>query len=240
LATAFEETCWRASGPYLPTNASKAGLLDETRRFLLAYGRLRDLAATGVALLNGDLPQRSRQTRLTVLEIIKRRLVGWHPPAWVLDDLVTFADAGTDALRAALLVHVCRQDVLLYDVAQREIWPAWTEGRREVTRADVQGFLDGALATRPEIEGWSRETREKLAGNLLSILRDYGLLMGTARKRIVEPVVPQAVAEHLVRLLMAEGINSSEVAAHPDWRVWLWSPERVAAFLMAQRTVENH
>jgi Putative inner membrane protein (DUF1819) len=223
---------WRAAGPYLPTNASKAGLLDETRQFLAIYAKLGDVDAAARELTDGALPQRSRETRRTIVKIIKTRLTRWNPPDWVLSELAAFANShDTDALKSVLLLHAARQDALLCDVVLQVIAPCWTEHEREVARVDVQRFLDGAEPSHPEIAGWSRETREKLAGNLLSILRDYGLLVGTATKRIVEPIVPAGVVAHLARLLLAEGFSAEELPLHPDWRLWLWGPERAARAL---------
>ena len=223
---------WRATGPYLPTNASKAGLLDETRQFLLTYAQLGEPDATARELTNGGLPQRSRETRRTIVKIIKARLTRWNPPDWVLSELTAFAEShDTDALKSALLLHAARQDALLYDVVLHVIAPCWAEHVLEVSRADVQRYLDSVEPLHPEISGWSRETREKLTGNLLSILRDYGLLAGTATKRIVEPIVPSGVVAHLARLLIAEGLSTEELPLHPDWRLWLWEPERAARAL---------
>jgi Putative inner membrane protein (DUF1819) len=159
-------------------------------------------------------------------------LTRWNPPDWVLSELAAFANRhDTDALKSALLLHAARQDALLYDVVLQVVGSRWTEHEQEVARVDVQRFLDAAEPSHPEIAGWSRETREKLAGNLLSILRDYGLLVGTATKRIVEPIVPAGVVAHLARLLLAEGFSAEELPLHPDWRLWLWGPERAARAL---------
>ncbi|MBW7883549.1 MAG: hypothetical protein H3C34_13090, partial [Caldilineaceae bacterium] len=65
----------------------------------------------------------------------------------------------------------------------------------------------------------------------LAILRDYGLLQGKARKKIVEPIVPDEVAAHVVRLLRAEGVEASEIPSHPDWQLWLWDGERTRRVL---------
>jgi hypothetical protein len=225
---------WRATGVYLPNMASKAGLLDETRRFLLAYARLRDLAAVRDALIAHELPQRSRNTRVTIVKVIQQRLTRWSPPEWVSDDLALFAaDRDYPSLAAALLLHVVRQDALLNDFVQQVVAPRWESGDHLLVRADVQRFLDLALPEHPEIDTWSLATREKLAGNVLSILRDYGLLRGRERKQIVEPDVPLAVADHLARLLRAEGVPEAELVDHPDWQIWLWNRQRVQLTLEA-------
>jgi hypothetical protein len=225
---------WRASGAYLPNNSSKAGLLDETRAFLLTYAQLRDLTETRRSLVDGGLPQRSRATRVTIVRTIQERLTRWSPPTWVIDDLAAFArDSYATSLPGALLLHAVRQDAVLYHFVQDDLVLRWERGDHTLIRADVQRFLDLALPEHPEIDEWSHATREKLAGNVLSILRDYGLLQGRERKQIVEPLVPDAVASHLIRLLRAEGIPEEQLADHPDWRIWLWDRRR------AQQTIDE-
>src|SRR3989442_11155786 len=142
MPTSKEMTRWRTAGSYLPTLASKTGLIEETRQFLLAYARLCDVEATRQALVNAGLPQRSRATRVTILKVVQARLTRWHPPTWVVEDLATFAQDGYQAeLQAALLLHTARQDRLLYDIIQQVVVPRWIAGERELIRADVQRFL---------------------------------------------------------------------------------------------------
>ncbi len=235
-----ETTRWRARGSYLPTLASKTSLIEETRLFLLTYARLRDIEATRQALVNGGLPQRSRATRATIVKIEQIRLTRWHPPIWVLEDLVTFAQDGHQAeLQAALLLHTARQDNLLYDFIQQVVVLHWFAGERELIRADVQRFLDEVPSMHPEVTGWSHSTREKLSRNVLTTLRDFGLLQGTATKQIVEPIVPPVVVQHLIRLLQEEGVPPEHLAQHPDWQLWLWDAERaqqvIATYLLQER-----
>lgn len=229
-----EQTAWRATGVYLPTNASKTGLLEETRLFLLALDEQRTPRAASQLLVNGALPQRSRETRQTIVTVIQQRLTRWSPPAWVCEDLVSHAqDSNPASLQAVLLLHVVRQDALLYDFVQHDLVPRWERGDDILVRADVQRFLDHAVRDHPEVDTWSRETREKLSGNMLSILRDYGLLRGREQKQIIEPLVPLPVAAHIVHLLRDEGVAAASLADHADWRIWLWDSHRVHQTLAA-------
>lgn len=234
MSTSEEITRWRASGPYLLRLVSKTSLLEEARLFLQTYARLGNFEATRQELVDGGLPQRSRATRQTIVEIVRLRLVRWNPPAWVLADLVAFARDGHQAdLQAALLLHTARQDNLLYDIIQHMVVPRWMDDERELIRADIQRFLDGVQAEHPEVMGWSHATREKLSSNVLSTLHDFGLLQGKATREIVEPPVPQAVVQHLIRLLRDEGIAEADMAQHPDWQLWLWDADRVQKALDA-------
>jgi hypothetical protein len=221
-------TRWRTDGSFSAKNASKTGLFEETRQYLVVYGLTGTLTSTREMLVNGALPQRSRASRETIVQIITTRLITWQPPAWVLRDLVLFAgDPDQTSLCAALLLHSVRQDTLMYDLVQDVVVPRWRDGEHLITRGDVQRYLDKKETDHPEVTRWSLETREKLAGNILSILRDYGLLSGKQKKYIVEPVVPHSVVAHLIRLLEEEGVPVSEIPTHPDWRIWLMDEGRV-------------
>lgn len=221
--TTTKETFWRATGPYVPTLASKSSLLDETKIFLDIYAQVGDLHKTSQALVNGALPQRSRRTRSTIVGILRMRLVRWNPPVWVLDDLVAFArDPNPNLLCLALLAHIARQDCLLYDFVQQVIVPRWCSGIYKVIRSDVQGFLDKAQEEHTEITHWSYTTRERLSNSVLTVLRDCKLLKGEANKYIVAPLVSPQAVRHLVHLLVAEGVAQEAIPHHADWKLWLW------------------
>jgi hypothetical protein len=226
---------WRAIGPYVAVSASKNGLVAETRLFLQAYEALGTARAASAALVEGMLPQRSRVTRSLIVRVIQNRLTRWNPPEWVLMDLVAAShQPDLTRLRSLLLLHYSRQETLAYDLIQHQIVPSWESGVLQLRRDDVQRFLDAQVATHPEIATWSYETRTKVAGNLLTTLRDYGLLTGSATKRIVEPVIDGPAVGHLRRLLQEEGIATPRIPNHPDWRIWLLPRARVERWLALQ------
>jgi hypothetical protein len=205
----------------LPTLASKSTLLEESRIFLDAYARLGDPTAACQMLLDGLLLQHSRETRITIVAVLRKRLVSWNPPLWVLSDLVSFMREQPEMLRYALLLHIVRQDQLLYDFVQQVLVTRWQHDEHAIIRSDVQGFLDGAQITHPEVARWSHSTRERLSNAVLTTLRDCGLLSGKFQKQIVLPTVPVPVVSHLIHLLQAEGIHPTHVAKHADWHLWL-------------------
>ncbi|MFO7634592.1 MAG: BrxA family protein, partial [Caldilinea sp.] len=124
-------------------------------------------------------------------------------------------------------------------VVQRVVFPRWQAGERQIHVTDVHRLLDDETPLHPEIERWAYATRNRLASNILSTLRDYGLLRGASQKEIVEPIAPPVAARHLASLLAAEGLTPTEIAYHPDWKLWLWSPERAAALDTNQASKES-
>ncbi|GAC1435286.1 MAG: hypothetical protein PVS3B3_20640 [Ktedonobacteraceae bacterium] len=235
-----KETVWRAMGTYGATLASKASLVEEAKLFLTTYAQLGDVPKTSKVLVDTVLPQRSRETRITIVNILRMRLVRWNPPVWVLDDLVSFAhDAHPDVFRVALLLHTVRQEKVLYDFVQQVVVPHWYSGMHKIMRSDVQGFLDLAQEDHTELLRWSFATREKLCRNALTVLRDGKLLKGEVKKNIVAPYIPSQVVHHLVHLLVAEGIAKEDIARHPDWHLWLWDEEQ-AQHALATVTTQDY
>jgi hypothetical protein len=230
-----DTTQWRAIGPYVPNLAGKATLLEESRALLAAYVRLGDARAACQALVDGELPQRSRATRAMIVRTLRERFLRWQPPTWVLDELVALAcQTSSPAFPPVVLLHMARQDALLYDFVQQVIVPHWFAGTAPVIRSDVQAFLDTAQDEQSQIQGWSHATREKVSRNVLTVLRDCTLLKGEVKKQIVLPMIPEAAAHHLIRLLLAEGVAPEKVAQHLDWRLWLWETNQV------QKTLDRY
>jgi hypothetical protein len=88
--------------------------------------------------------------------------------------------------------------------------------------------MDRACETQPQIRRWSESSRRKLSTNILTALRDFGILKGTQKKQVVKPLLPLATAEIILRLLTSEGRRGGEVLEDPTWRLFLLSQNEVA------------
>ena len=62
-------------------------------------------------------------------------------------------------------------------------------------------------------------TRRKIAGNVLSALRNFGVLNGTARKKIEQPTLMSKAALDLCRLLYDKGLRGWRLTEASDWRL---------------------
>lgn len=227
-----KDISWRSVSDYTSSLASAGALIEESRILLETYALSGDPQATCQALADGALYQRIRATRESIMRVLRRRFFQWNPPTWVLTDLLTFArTTGFDAFRLAVFLHLARQDRLLYNFVQSVVAPRYWSGEWYLLRSHVQVFLDGAEENQPQIQRWTYSTREKLSNNVLAVLREGMMLRGGKEKRIVAPVVPEAVAFHLLRLLEAEGVARAQMAQHPDWNLWLCDAEQIQGYI---------
>jgi hypothetical protein len=177
------------------------------------------------ACLTGRLLRQSaRETRRRIWEALNWRYFAWSPPRWVLADLADAArgDANDRRFVGLAYVHYARRDRLTFDFATDRLWTRWQHKAFEVRRDNVLDFLADYESRDVVVKKWRESTRKKLAGNVLSALRDFGVLIGVQRKLLQRPVVVPEVVLHVCRVLDAEGLRGRALLEARDWRLFLW------------------
>ncbi len=222
----------RDVGSYSARNASKGALIAETHQVFRAVASGKSVADLRAACLGGELLRQSaRETRNRIWDALYFRFFAWGPPTWIIRDLAAASqgEATSPAFVGLVMLHCARRDHLTFDFVTERLWSIWRRGGSEVRRSDVLDFLAEARDEQPS--RWRETTRTKLAGNVLSALRDFGLLRGVQRKTLQRPVVPPEVALHLCRLLYAEGLRGRSLLEAADWRLFLWNIDDTARSL---------
>lgn len=225
-------TVFRDTGPYSARNSSKGALIVEAGRViegLLSGLSLDELRARA---LDGDLfPQRARSTRKRIWDAIHYMYLS--QPEWGLYDLqVAYGERPqSHEFTSLLYLHYALKDQLTYDFVTQILWDHWYNRQLSVAREDMLSLLDEASKTQPQIQRWAESTRLKLAGSILTALRDFGVLEGRQKKTLVQPTLPLSTAEHVLRILTAEGLRGSEVLRDSSWRLFFCEENDVAHIL---------
>jgi hypothetical protein len=225
----------RDVGEVSARNSSKGALLIEAHRVFRAIAdgtperELRHLCLDTRRLLT----QPARETRRRIWDSLHWRYFAWSPPRWILSDLAHAArrDPNDRCFRGLAYLHYARRDRLTFDFVTELLCRRWENKRADVRRDDVLDFLVEYESRDVTVKRWRESTRKKLAGNMLSALRDFGLLTGVQRKTLQRPVVAPEVTLHLCRLLHAQGLRGRSVLEASDWRLFLWEPHDTSSAL---------
>jgi hypothetical protein len=212
-------------------NSSKGALVAETFAVFHALGDGLDIAELRSAALETRLfRQAARETRRRIRDAIHWRYFAWNPPTWVIKDLCTSAltDSRDSRFLGLVYLHYARRDRITYDFVTHHLFQRWRDGHLLIRRDDVLDFISNNHA---ESRAWSDNTRKKLAGNVLSALRDFGLLTGVRRKVLHRPIIVPEVTLHLCRLLYSEGLRGRTLLESRDWRLFLWDVDDIAQAL---------
>lgn len=234
----FETTCpasIRDTGHYSARNTSKGALVNEAARVLRSLHDGHSLESVRDRVLSGEvLEQRSRPNRKRIWTLIRQRYLVDELP-WlttILSQASATVPESTEFVSLLYLLYALR-DHLTFDVVTQIVWEKSLETPPLVSRNDVLDLMIHAADKQPQIERWSESTRVKLAGSILTALRDFGVLEGKQKKTVIRPPLPPATAEALLRILTAEGIRGREVIESESWRLFLRSESEVASELAA-------
>lgn len=226
-------TVFRDQGPYSTRNSSKGALIPEAGKMVEAIRVGVSIYDLRLKALDGFLfTQKSRNARERIWDALHHRYLV-SKPEWVLSDLCAAHAKGLQSREfvSLLYLHYALRDHLTYDFVTEILWDRWGHRQLAVSREDVLFLLDQASKNQPQIRRWSENTRIKLAGSTLTALRDFGLLQGTQKKTLIQPVLTLATAEHLLRILTVEGVRGADVLSNATWRLFFCRVEEVAHVL---------
>lgn len=229
-----EQATVRDTGPYSTRNTSKGSLLDESYQILGALAKEHNLEEVRRQAQEGVvLHQSARLSRTTIWRRVHYRLLA-HGVSWIIETLLAAQGLGRHSREFVSMVYLlyCLRDRLSFDFVTQEIWDRWNGGRAFVAPGDLFSLLEVAAEGQEQIRRWSESSRQKLSTGILSALRDFGLLEGVQRKRIVKPALPLLTAECILRLLTQEGLRGGEVIQDATWRLFLLSESEVAHVLL--------
>jgi hypothetical protein len=223
----------RDAGLYSARNSSKGALIDEAARVFNAISAGARAADVREQCLRGTLlSQRSSQNRERIWTSLQQRYltagVGWVTSLLAEKSVRGVHDPEFTSL---LYLFYSLRDRLTYDFVTSVLWPKGHRGRPAISRNDVLDLLASAAQHQPQIDRWSESTRVKLAGSVLTALRDFGVLEGKQKKLLVKPPLPLSTATALLRVLISEGCRGRRVLEDHTWRLYLITEAEVAQLL---------
>lgn len=214
----------RDTRKYSSRNASKGAMLPELYRLAneLAKSYSRDRAKQ-LVLTDNILNKNTFDNRSAIWDRLSFRY--FNPSCeWIANSLIQAASfgAGSNEFLSLAYLYYSVRDRITFDFVTSLIWDKWQSGSTNISVGDFLGFLGTIEEVSPELKGWRKTTRDKMASITLTALRDFGLLRGTAVKQIHRPTISSETAYHLLAILWAEGKRGRAILEAPDWRLFLW------------------
>jgi len=232
-AAALRAVVVRDTGPYSARNSSKGALIDEASRVFAALAHGQSIETVRDQVLRGTLlTQRSRENRERIWTSIQQRYLIPTTP-WLTTLLSDKCASGPHSREFVSLLYLlyALRDRLTFDFVTNILWAKGHEARPVISRNEVLDLLTQTAGRQPQIERWTESTRIKLAGSILTALRDFGVLEGQQKKVLARPFLPLSTAEALLRVLTVEGCRGRQAIQDSTWRLFLLTERHVAATL---------
>ena len=205
----------------------KGAMIDETYAVFAAWDFERSKRENLNRLREENFIGASSATWLRdVAKVLNRRF----DPAGRDLPLVVLAKHGlpVEEWKPLLLWHMTRDEFLVRDFLETSLFAAYDSGAFRFHAEDVEKYL-GSIAQRGATteHAWSEQTRKRVAGGLLKIAVDFGLLRGSIAKEFVSFHLPERSFLYLLHAMRDEELNPSKVVASANWRLFLMRPADV-------------
>jgi hypothetical protein len=212
--------------------SGKGSLLDESLLVMQQLAQGRAVHEVKSMVMEEDLlGKATASTRASSWDHIHIRYLSPGSPTQALARMVAHAPDRQNQ-RLVLFYELCRSLPIVHDSVIDCVYPRYAAGYSELDASDIQAFFDAVSQDHREISTWSPQTRSKIVSNILSILRDFGLLEGTQRKRFVRLYVPLPAFVYVLYRLAGDGLTpAAELIAADDWKLYLLEREEILALL---------
>lgn len=218
--------------PELTSRIQKGGAL---------FGDMRQLVCHWERLPPGTAPRRfvkdvlpkatqARANDTYVRAFMPRFIDGSPNEAWRLCASLEAALPPLEIVKPFYYWVTARAEPLLYRYATDELYQQSRAGVRSVGSADLALWIKTTCATGGK--AWSDVVNIKVARAMLAALRDFGVLKGSSKKTIAVADLPLesfCLIAFCLRILLSD---SQDLAEHPDWRLFLLSPQMVERLLL--------
>ena len=215
----------------------KGGALLEDMRMLVRAWHEGDRAAQSDRVVVENIL--GKKTKMRAGDIYRRAflhrfLKGNPPDSWKIVRPLEDREVPVEILRPVYFWITARSEPLLYDFTTEEILSK-NRGQDLSVRVDetaqwIRKRLFG------QHQAWTDTVTTKVSRGLLAALRDFGILEGTAGKRIAPVYLPVESFAYLAFALHELASSGERLILHPDWKLFLMeSPVVERLFLEAHQ-----
>ncbi len=211
----------------------KAGaLLADTKTMLAHWDENCSVSENLARFRRENIFGKASRSRIEdILTIFRQRYLNSAP---VAKALVTLVQGGfpNEALDRILYFHSAQSDALLHDIVTEVLTHFHSVGKIEVTPEDIRAAITQWIAEGRMISAWSENTLVRATRELLSTLRDFGILQGAVNKRLAPIYLPVEAFAYLAFYLQQRQPSGERLLDDPEWQLFFLSRHAVERFFL--------
>lgn len=206
----------------------KAGaLLADTKTLFIYWDETRSIAENLSRIRQENIFGKASRSRVEdILTIFHQRYLVSEDVIRSLSILVRqgFPD---EALERILYFFAVQSDMLLHDIVTDVLLPLRTQGKIDINSASISSVLTKWLSEGRMAAKWSDETIERVTQGLLATLRDFGILQGATKKRLVSIYLPIEAFAYITFYMRQRQPSGERLLNDPEWQLFFLSTNMV-------------
>ncbi len=222
----------------------KAGaLLADTKTMLANWDETLSVAENLARFRRENIFGKASRSRIEdMLTIFRQRYLA---SASVTKALVTLVQSGfpNEGLDRILYFHAVQADALLHDIVTEVLARFHAMGKVDVVPEDIRDAITQWIAEGRMTSVWSENTLVRATRELLSTLRDFGVLQGAVNKRLSPVYLPVEAFAYIAFYLQQHQPSGERLLDDPEWQLFFLARHVVEHFFLEahqQHLLEYH
>ncbi len=216
------------------TRLQKGGaLVAEMRRLVLEWDGTPDCLERLVSANVLSSPSRRRARDVMIRTFMPRFVRSDPPDLWRSVSVLERAGWRRESLLPIHYYAAASAEPLLWDFAVDFLAGREGRGQPEVRTEDAVQFIRQSPSDRFSNGRWSATVSLKVARGLLAALRDFGILAGAAKKRIVPLYLPTESFAFVAMIRQQIHVKGRAALSDPCWRLFYLHDTAVEELFLA-------
>ncbi len=211
----------------------KAGaLLADTKTMLANWDERLSVAENLNRFRRENIFGKASRSRIEdMLAIFRQRYLA---SSSVTKALVTLVQGGfpNEGLDRILYFHAAQADALLHDIVTEVLVRFHAMGKVDVVPEHIRAAITKWIAAGRITNEWSENTLVRATRELLSTLRDFGILQGAVNKRLAPIYLPVEAFAYLAFYLQQRQPSGERLLGDPEWQLFFLSRHAVERFFL--------
>lgn len=211
----------------------KAGaLLDDTKTLLAYWDSKLTVRQNLNRFRNENIFGKATRSRIEdILVIFRQRYI--DNPNIIKGLQVFVANPNlSESTNRVLYFFAAKNDQLLYDAVTEFITSKKRQGFEEISVGIVINWINQLVENDKTSTKWSDNTILRCSQELLSTMRDFGVLIGANIKKITPFNLPLEAFLFIAFYLYQKVPSGDRLIHHPDWNLFFLTEKMVETFLM--------
>ena len=209
----------------------KAGaLLADTKTMLAQWDENLSVSENLARFRRENIFGKASRSRIEdILRIFRQRYLTSESVTRSLVNLVR-GDFPTEGLDRILYFFTAQADLLLHDIVTETLAHFHSIGKVDVAPEDIRAVIVRWLDEGKMTSQWSENTLVRATREILSTLRDFGILQGAAHKRLAPIYLPVEAFAYLAFYLRQRQPSGERLLDDPAWQLFFLSRQAVEHF----------
>ncbi|MBU7587297.1 MAG: DUF1819 family protein [Nostoc sp. TH1S01] len=211
----------------------KAGaLLTDTKTFFANWNVTLSVSENLDKFRQENLFGKASRSRVEdILAIFRQRYLKEESVTKALITLVN-CKFPAEGLNSILYFHSTQSDSLLHDVVTDLLLSLHGLGRHDINVSDVKNWINKQIAQGKTQTSWSDRTITGCAREILSTLRDFGILKGASKKYLTPIYLPVQAFAYIALYLKQRQPSGEKLINSTEWQLFFLSTKAVESFFV--------